>query len=100
MSTWAFYPLEEIQYPDSDGKPVAESDFQFYPLIYAAAALRRYFQDRDDVYVASNLFLYYEEGNPKAVVAPEILGAAGSAVGSLRALRRSAMVGSDYFSGV
>jgi len=78
MSTWALYPIEEIQYPDSDGKPVAESDFQFYPLIYAAAALRRYFQDRDDVYVAGNMFLYYEEGNPKAVVAPDVFVVLGA----------------------
>ena len=59
----------EIYYPDTDGLPVAESDFQLGPLIYAIDALRAYFQGRDDVYVAGDLFLYYEEGNPSAVVA-------------------------------
>ena len=62
----------EIYYPDTDGLPVAESDFQLGPLMYAIDALRAYFQGRDDVYVAGDLFLYYEEGNPRAVVAPDV----------------------------
>jgi len=32
---------------------------------------RIYFQNRPDVYVSGNLFIYYEEGNPEAVVAPD-----------------------------
>ncbi len=44
-----------IDYPSSDGKPVAESDFQFTPLAYARDSLRLHFRDRSDVYVAGNL---------------------------------------------
>src|SRR5262245_22732668 len=62
----------EIYYPDTDGLPVAESDFQLGPLMYVLDALRAYLQGRDDVYVAGALFLYYEEGNPSAVVAPDV----------------------------
>ena len=51
---------------------MAESDFQLHPLIYAINALRAFFADRPDVYVAGNLFVYYEEDNPKAVVAPDV----------------------------
>jgi Uma2 family endonuclease len=51
---------------------MAESDFQRKPLTYAVDALGLYFQDRPDVYVSGNLFIYYEEGNPKAVVAPDV----------------------------
>jgi Uma2 family endonuclease len=51
---------------------MAESDFQRKPLTYAVDALSLYFQDRPDVYVSGNLFLYYEEGNPEAVVAPDV----------------------------
>ena len=61
-----------IDYPSSDGKPVAESDFQFTPLAYARDSLRLHFRDRSDVYVAGNLLIYYEEGNPKARVAPDV----------------------------
>ena len=51
---------------------MAESDFQLHPLIYAINALRAFFADRPDVYVAGNMFVYYEEDNPKAVVAPDV----------------------------
>ena len=61
-----------VDYPSSDGLPMAESDFQREPLIYAVEALRIYFQGRQDVYVSGNLFIYYEEGNPQAAVAPDV----------------------------
>jgi Uma2 family endonuclease len=61
-----------VDYPDTDGLPMAESDFQHKPLTYAVEALDIYFQDRPDVYVSGNLFLYYREGDPRAVVAPEV----------------------------
>lgn len=77
MSAYAF-PFTEIEYPDSDGLPMAESDFQREVLIYAVEALRGHFQDRDDVYVSGNLFIYYEEGNPKAVVAPDVFVVIGA----------------------
>ena len=48
-----------IAYPDSDGLPMAESDFQRDPLIYAVEALKMHFRNRQDVYVSGNLFLYY-----------------------------------------
>ena len=62
----------EIGYPSSDGMPLAESDFQFDPLAYARNALRDYYRDRSDVYVAGNMLIYYEEGNVKARVAPDV----------------------------
>jgi Uma2 family endonuclease len=58
---------------------MAESDFQRKPLIYAVQALEVYFQDREDVYVSGNLFIYYEEGNPQAVVAPDVFVVLGAA---------------------
>src|SRR5712691_1883761 len=70
---------QRIYYPSSDGQPVAESDFQLHPLLYAVTALRTSFQDRADVYVAGNMFIYYEEGNPEAVVAPDVFVVLGTA---------------------
>ncbi|MGH2412694.1 MAG: Uma2 family endonuclease, partial [Microcystaceae cyanobacterium] len=46
-------------------------DAQRDSLIEAVQLLGIYFQDREDVYVSGNLFIYYEEGNPEAVVAPD-----------------------------
>ena len=68
----------EIDYPDSDGKPLAESDFQFDPLTYARNALRYYYRDRSEVYVAGNMLIYYEEGNVKARVAPDVFVVMGA----------------------
>ncbi|WP_341526393.1 Uma2 family endonuclease [Nostoc sp. UHCC 0302] len=62
----------EIIYPDSDGKPMAESDPARDYLIYGVETLDIYFQDRNDVYVSGNLFIYYKKGIPSAVVAPDV----------------------------
>ena len=62
----------KVHYPSSDGKPMAESDFQRTPLSYAVERLRHHFRDRRDVYVSGNLLLYYEEGNPRVSVAPDV----------------------------
>lgn len=64
--------ISEIEYPESDGLPMAESDIAREYLIYGIEALRIYFQNCPDVYVSGNLFIYYEQGNPKAVIAPDV----------------------------
>ena len=58
-----------VDYPSSDGSPVAESDFQLTPITYAREALRDYFRDRADVYVAANR---------EAVVAPDVFVVLGA----------------------
>ena len=66
-----------VDYPSSDGKPVAESDHQFIPLTYAANRLREHFRQRDDVYVAGNLLIYYDEGSQARVV-PDVFVVLGA----------------------
>ena len=68
----------EVDYPSSDGRPIAESDHQRTPLTYAVERLRQYFRDREDVYVSGNLLIYYEEGNPGASVAPDVFVVVGA----------------------
>ena len=62
----------EIEYPSSDGEPMAESDITRDYMTYGVEALKLHFQARSDVYVSANSFVYYEEGNKSAVVAPDI----------------------------
>lgn len=76
--SFTFPPTHAIEYPSSDGLPMAESDFQRKPLTYAIEALSVYFQHRPDVYVSGDLFIYYEEGNPSAVVAPDVFVVLGA----------------------
>ena len=61
-----------VDYPSSDGKPMAESDSQRIPLTYAVDRLRHYFRNHAEVYASGNLLIYYEEGNPGARVAPDV----------------------------
>ena len=51
-----------VDYPCSDGQPMAESDFQLEPLLYAITALRTHFHHRKKVYVAGDMFLYVSGG--------------------------------------
>ena len=64
---------ETIDYPDSDGLPMAENESQFWPILYVGSALDCYFQARDDVYVVGNLLLYYQEGDDKKSVSPDLM---------------------------
>jgi Uma2 family endonuclease len=63
---------EEIEYPYSDGKPMAESDLHRDEMNYLIRALDRWFRATRDAYVAGNLFVYYVRGDRKAVVAPDV----------------------------
>ena len=69
-----------VDYPCSDGQPLAESDFQLEPIVYAITTLRMHFHPRGRAYVAGDMFLYYEEGNPRAVVAPDVFVVVGAPV--------------------
>jgi Uma2 family endonuclease len=64
---------EENIYPDSDGKPMAETDTHRDQMIDLLNQLIEYYRDRPDVYVTGNLFFYYQEGAPEAVVAPDVM---------------------------
>ena len=67
----------EIHYPSSDGKPMAENDVQRTAILYGVGALQVHFAGREDVYVSGDLLIYYEEGNPRASVAPDVFVAFG-----------------------
>ena len=62
----------EIRYPSSDGKPMAENDAQRTAILYGVGALQVHFAGSEDVYVSGDLLMYYEEGNPRASVAPDV----------------------------
>ncbi|MUH01271.1 Uma2 family endonuclease [Scytonema sp. UIC 10036] len=67
-----YIPMTPIEYPDEDGKPMAESDQTREYLLYSVKVLGTYFQNRPDVYVSGNLFIYYEQGIPESVVSPDV----------------------------
>ena len=64
-------------YPETDGKPMAASDFHLEILIWLLQTLEAHFAQMPDVYVSGDILTYYTEGNPRAVVAPDVLVAFG-----------------------
>jgi Uma2 family endonuclease len=62
---------ETIFYPESDGKPMAETGIHVQRMIYLITALNGRYRDDPMVYVIGNIFVYYEEGNPYKSVSPD-----------------------------
>ncbi len=62
----------KIVYPETDGKPMTETDKHRREMTALIEALIAYFKDAPNVYVSGNLMLYYEEGNPSASVSPDV----------------------------
>lgn len=61
----------EIEYPESDGKPMAESPIHLKVMLHLVGALQDHFAGEPDVYVAGNMLLYYEQGK-RSSVAPDV----------------------------
>lgn len=64
---------EEIEYPDSDGRPMAESTLHRKVMSDLIEALEQRYEADPNVWVGGNLLLYYEEGNPRASISPDVL---------------------------
>jgi len=61
-----------VIYPESDGEPMAETDIHRDLMLDIIEMLKNHFRTSPDVYVSGNLLLYYEKGNPKKSVAPDV----------------------------
>ena len=64
------HPIDATEYPESDGQPMGETDLH----IEWTFRLRDMFKQRyrgQQVYVAANLLVYYEEGRPSRFVVPD-----------------------------
>ncbi|HWM90527.1 MAG TPA: Uma2 family endonuclease [Thermoanaerobaculia bacterium] len=75
MSAIPAIPLEQqpIEYPTSDGKPMAETTLHRMVMSDLIEGLAAYYAAEPDVWVGGNLFLYYREQDPRSVVAPDVL---------------------------
>jgi len=70
----AAIPLQrEIHYPESDGKPMAESELHREVMTDLIHALKTRYAGEPNVYVGGNLLLYYVEGDPRKSVSPDVL---------------------------
>jgi Uma2 family endonuclease len=67
----------EPDYPTGDGKPLAETPIHRDNLLDGVKILESFFADDPMVYVSGNMLVYYEKGNPRKHVAPDVFVALG-----------------------
>jgi Uma2 family endonuclease len=63
---------DKIKYPTRDGKPMAESDVHLLLMLSLIPTLREFFSSRPRVYVGGNMLVFYERGNPRKHVSPDV----------------------------
>lgn len=61
-----------IVYPESDGKPMAETDVHRDLMTDWIQMLRYHYRNKNDVYVSGNIFMYYVEEDPRQSVSPDV----------------------------
>ena len=73
-----------LVYPESDGEPMAETPKHQQVMIDCMDILRNHFHGIPDVYIGGNMLLYYEEGNPRKSVSPDVFMVHGLSKKELR----------------
>ena len=76
--------LEEVFYPESDGKPMAENTLQFEWITLVKQGLDAVFIHRDDVFIAGDLLWYPVQGENSLCQAPDTMVALGRPKGHRR----------------
>jgi Uma2 family endonuclease len=71
--------LKHIEYPESDGQPMGETDQHIQLMIDLRMALQTFFLADQQVYVGSNLMCYYVEGDASKSVSPDVFVVRGAA---------------------
>ena len=68
---------QAVEYPSSDGRPVAETDLHYDRLTDVVAMLKYRYGCRSDVYVGANMLVYDEPGNVHRHLSPDAFVAFG-----------------------
>jgi Uma2 family endonuclease len=77
--------LSPVEYPSEDGEPMAETEIHVLAIFQLYELLRDLLgANRPQDYVAANMFWYWEEGNPKARRAPDVMVIKGVGPGPRR----------------
>ncbi len=63
---------EDLDYPTSDGKPMAETDWHRDLMMALIQTLSAYYADDPMVYVSGNLLVFYEPGNRRRHLSPDV----------------------------
>ena len=63
---------KQVQYPTTDGKPMAETDVHYRIQSESRDTLAEWFKDDPWTYVSGSLLVYYVKGNPRKHLAPDL----------------------------
>ena len=69
--------IDPIVYPETDGRPMPDPSYQSVTWRYALNALEAHCHGRG-LYVAGDMFVYLEEGNPANCIAPDVFAVRGA----------------------
>src|SRR5438094_6897052 len=61
-----------VEYPESDGKPIGETQAHLFCTLWLVGMLDVWFAGDSDVLVGGDQMLYYVEGDPRQVVSPDV----------------------------
>src|SRR5262245_9015282 len=68
--------VSSVYYPESDGRPMGETDLHREAMIRHIELLQHHFAGQQ-VYVSGDLLVYYEQGKPKKFIVPDAFVAKG-----------------------
>lgn len=77
-----FDPFVLNDYPTSDGRPMAETDWHRDLMLELIETLKLHYAADPDIYVSGNLLIYYEPGNKRRHVSPDVFVVRGVPNGS------------------
>jgi Uma2 family endonuclease len=64
--------VPEIEYPTSDGRPMAETDIHREDMVDLIEVLKDWYTPNLDVYVSGNMLMYYVPGDKRRHVSPDV----------------------------
>ena len=70
--------LDEVDYPTSDGEPMGETDLHRDLMIDLIEALKHHYRNDQQIYVSGNIMLYFQEGEPRECISPDVLVTIGA----------------------
>jgi Uma2 family endonuclease len=70
---------KKVEYPTSDGKPMAETTVHRDAMMDLIRTLEDYYSGEPMVYVSGNMLMFYEEGNRRKHLAPDVFVTLGIA---------------------
>ena len=65
-------PLVRNDYPTSDGRPMAETDWHRDLMLQLIATLQHFFRDQPNTYVSGNLLVFYRPNDKRRHISPDV----------------------------